>query len=212
MLAPINEKYGMRYADFHFLYPPRPENKIARPQLSFYENRSWWAQKKKNGTCTVIFARRNEIIFKTRHNDDHKLWTPQGDHNAFFAGRLKWNVYVAELLHSKVSGGPKNELYIFDQIVKDDVQLVGTTFAERQEMLFDEFSGNDEGDQIRIDDRITLAKCFDEGFIEMYDHLKPEDEGLVLKNPEGKLSPCFKMDSNSNWQVKCRIGHKNYSF
>lgn len=212
MLAPINEKYGMRYADFHFLYPPRPENKIARPQLSFYENRSWWAQKKKNGTCTVVFARGNEVIFKTRHNDGHKLWTPQGDHNAFFAGRAKWNVYVAELLHSKVSGGPKNELYIFDQIVKDGVQLVGTTFAERQGMLFDEFSGNDEGDQIRIAPRITLAKCFDEGFAEMYDYLKPEDEGLVLKNPEGRLSPCFKMDSNSNWQVKCRITHKNYSF
>ena len=210
VLAPL--AHGMHFLTYSYLYPPRPENKIAKPQLAFYENRGWWAQKKKNGTCTVVFARGNEVIFKTRHNDDHKLWTPQGDHNAFFAGRAKWNVYVAELLHSKVSGGPKNELYIFDQIVKDGVQLVGTTFAERQGMLFDEFSGNDEGDQIRIADRITLAKCFDEGFAEMYDHLKPEDEGLVLKNPEGRLSPCFKMDSNSNWQVKCRITHANYSF
>ena len=210
MLAPL--KQGLRYETYSYLWAPRPETKVARPQLAFYENQAWWAQKKKNGTCTVIFARKNEIIFKTRHNDDHKLWTPEGDHNTFFAGQQKWNVFVAELLHSKVKGGPRSELYIFDQIVKDGVQLVGTTFAERQEMLHDRFQGNDAGDQIRLAPRITLAKCFDEGFIDMFDHLKPEDEGLVLKNPLAKLKACFKADSNSDWQVKCRIGHKNYSF
>jgi len=210
MLAPLAQ--GMHFHTYSYLYPPRPENKIAKPQLAFFENQGYWAQKKKNGTCTMIFARCNEIIYKTRHNDDHKLWTPQGDHNAFFAGRVKWNVYVAELLHSKVSGGPKDELYIFDQIVKDGVQLVGTTFAERVTMLFEEFDGTDEGDQVRIAPRITLAKCFNEGFAEMFDTLKPEDEGLVLKNPLAELKPCFKADSNSGWQVKCRIGHRNYSF
>lgn len=220
MLAPIYQKngIGIRYATYNFLFPPRPEVKIAKPQLAFFENQGFWCQKKKNGTCTMVFARRNEIIFKTRHNesknggDDHKLWTPQGDHTAFFAGRPKWNVYVAELLHSKVSGGPRDELYIFDQIVKDGVQLVGSTFAERMEMLHEEFQGKDEGDQIRIAKRITLAKCFDEGFAEMFDTLKPEDEGLVLKNPLAELKPCFKADSNSGWQVKCRIPHRNYSF
>lgn len=210
MLAPLAQ--GLRYETYSYLWAPRPELKIAKPQLAFYENQGHWAQKKKNGTCTLIFCRRNEIIYKTRHNDDHKLWTPQGDHNAFFAGRAKWNVYVAELLHSKVSGGPRDELYIFDQIVKDGVQLVGSTFADRMTMLHEEFDGKDEGDQIRIAPRITLAKCFDEGFIEMFDTLKPEDEGLVLKNPLAELKPCFKMDSNSSWQVKCRIAHKNYSF
>ncbi len=214
MLAPIYQKngIGIRYATYNFLFPPRPEVKIAKPQLAFFENQGFWCQKKKNGTCTMVFARRNEIIYKTRHNDDHKLWTPQGDHTAFFAGRPKWNVYVAELLHSKVSGGPRDELYIFDQIVKDGVQLVGSTFAERMEMLHEEFQGKDEGDQIRIAKRITLAKCFDEGFAEMFDTLKPEDEGLVLKNPLAELKPCFKADSNSGWQVKCRIPHRNYSF
>lgn len=210
MLAPLAT--GLRYDSYSYLWAPRPETKIPRTGLSFYENQDWWAQKKKNGTCTLVFAKRNEIIFKTRHNDDHKLWTPEGDHNAFFAGRAKWNVYVAELLHSKVKGGPKNELYIFDQIVKDGVHLVGTTFAERVTSLFEEFDGKDEGDQIRIAPRITLAKCFNEDFTDMFDHLKPEDEGLVLKNPNAVLKPCFKEGANSSWQVKCRIGHKNYTF
>ncbi len=201
----------MDYKEYTYLFPPRPETKIAKTSLGFYENRNWWAQKKKNGTCTVIFAKGNEIIFKTRHKDDHKLWKPEGDHNAFFAGSKKWNVYVAELMHSKTKH-LKNELYLFDQLVKDGVSLVGTTFAERQAALHDQFTGSDEGDQVRIANRITLAKCFDEEFIQMFDTLKEEDEGLVLKNPQGILEPCFKMNSNSKWQVKCRIGHKNYTY
>lgn len=206
----------MRYDEYSYLFPPRPEQKIAVPSLGFYEQRGFWAQTKKNGTCTVIFARKNEIIFKTRHPEvadgEHRMWKPEGDHNAFFAGSDKWNVYVAELLNSKVTNGPKSELYIFDQIVADGVQLVGTTFAERQVMLHDKFDGTDEGDQVRIAKRITLAKCFDEGFADRFANLKPEDEGLVLKNPNGILKPCFKIDSNASWQVKCRIPHRNYSF
>lgn len=35
----------------------------------------------------------------------------------------------------------------------------------------------------------------------------PEDEGLVLKNPEGKLTI-----RNNNWSVKARRKHENYGF
>ena len=204
------------YTEFQNLWVPRPETKIAVPMLGFYERRGFWAQTKKNGTCTLIDARRNEIKYKTRHpdvnNGDHRLWKAEGDHNAFFAEREKFNVYCAELLHSKVAGGPKNELFIFDILVSDGKQLTGSTFAERQELLHDRFSGDDEGDQVRIARRITLAKCFDEGFSDRFRNLKAEDEGLVLKDPNGKLKPCYKIDSNSGWQVKCRIPHSNYSF
>jgi hypothetical protein len=206
----------MAYLDYRPLWVPRPEVKVAPTMLQFYENRGFWAQTKKNGTCTLIYAHRNEIIFKTRHpdvnNGDHKLWRPEGDHNAFFAARKDWNVYCAELLHSKVTGGPKNELFIFDMLVSDGEELTGTTFADRQVILHDRFDGKDEGDQIRIAPRITLAKCIDEGFADRFQHLKPEDEGLVLKDPSAVLKPCLKIDSNSAWQVKCRIPHSNYSF
>lgn len=203
------------YTEFSYLWPPRPETKIARPQLEFFRTRGYWAQKKKNGTCTLIFCRGNEIMYRTRHpnlnNGEHQLWAPSGDHNVFFAGRKKWSVFVAELLHSKTKH-LKNELYIFDQLVHDGVQLIGSTFAERQQLLHDQFSGADEGDQVRVAPRITLAKCFDEGFTELFSALKPEDEGLVLKNPSAVLSACIRQDSNTAWQVKCRIPHKNYGF
>lgn len=204
------------YDKYQYLWPPRPEVKIPQTALPFYEARRFWAQVKKNGTCTVIFSRGDEVIFKTRHNDDHKLWSPEKDHLRFFRDRGgqkgKWNVYVAELLHSKVTNGPKHELFINDILVSNGVQLTGKTFAERQDILFDRWTGKNEGDQLRVDDRITLANSYQNNFAERFKHLKPEDEGLVLKNPTAKLAPCFKANSNTIWQVKCRITTRNYSF
>jgi len=167
----------------------------------------------------LIFSNGREVIFKTRHNDDHKMWTPQAEHIEFFRSGTKsfssdsnWNVYCAELLHSKVSNGPKNELYIFDILVKDGVYLTGETFAYRQHVLHGLWNGKHEGDQVRITPQITVATCIDSGFAERFNNLKPEDEGLVLKDPNAKLKSCFKASSNAAWMVKCRIPNKNYSF
>lgn len=202
----------MNYIEYRYLFPPRPEQKIARTLLGWYQKRGYISQVKKNGTCSLIFACGDEVIFKTRHNDDHKLWVPKIDHINFFRDSKGWNVYVAELLHSKVADGPKDELYIFDQLVKNGVSLVGTSFVDRQAALRATFGGIEEDDQYRIADRITLAKCFYTGFERIFDNLKKEDEGLVLKDPNALLKPCLKPDSNKSWQVKCRIAHKNYSF
>ena len=206
----------MDYTEYQYLFPPRPEMKIAKQNLGFYQKRGFVAQKKKNGTCTVIFAKGDQVIFKTRHKEiddgEHRMWTPQDDHIEFFQGSEGWNVYVAELLHSKVTGGPKHELFLFDQLVSNGVSLAGTRFGDRMVAMQKAFGGESESDQWRIADRITLAKCFSGGFTTLFDSLGKEDEGLVLKDPKAILKPCLKADANKAWQVKCRIPHSNYSF
>jgi hypothetical protein len=202
------------FNDYSYLWPPRPKKAIPEALLTFYENRGFWAQVKKNGTCTVIFARGRDVIFKTRHNDDHKMWSPTPEHVRFFQGNSNWNVYVAELIHSKTPT-VKNQLYLFDKIVDEGVHLVGTTFEERQLILQSQWEGNLEPDkhQTRITDYISVAENIGDRFAEVFTSLKnPEDEGLVLKNPTAKLQACMKQTANENWQVKCRISTKNYSF
>ena len=205
------------YNDFQYLWPPRPETKIAKTMLGFYQTRGYMAQKKKNGTCTVIFSCGDKVLFKTRHGDEndgnHKLWTPQDDHIKFFQGREKWNVYVAELLHSKTPT-VKNQLYIFDIIVDEGEQLVDTTFEERQLLLQSRWTGDYEPlkHQTRVHEYVSVAENLTGDFDSIYDNLQPEDEGLVLKNPTAKLKACLKPDSNAPWQVKCRVTTKNYSF
>lgn len=207
----------MRYDAYRYLWPPRPE-KAAPPELiGFYERRGWTAQIKKNGTCTVIFARNNEVTFKTRHDDDHKSWSPQPQHFRFFAGRPEWNVYVAELLHSK---GPqlKNHLYLFDILVSDGEQLIGATLSERQEIMRQRFPspkadiiGSRAGlgarmlcDDVSHAETIAAARTWCE--------LGGLDEGLVFKDPTAKLAPCITAGSNGSWQIKIRRPHPNYSF
>jgi hypothetical protein len=203
----------MNYNQYSYLYPPRPEQKIPQGLLTFYERKGFWGQIKKNGTCTVIFVKGKQVIFKTRHNDDHKLWTPTPEHTRFFQGSRDWNVYVAELIHSKVSGGPKNQLFVFDKIVDEGVHLVGSTFEERQILLASQWEPTaDEGDQMRMHDYVSIAKNYKADFAKLFTTLKPEDEGLVLKDPKSTLRACMKQDSNNKWQVKCRIPAANYSF
>jgi hypothetical protein len=62
-----------------------------------------------------------------------------------------------------------------------------------------------------------LAKNFASGFSKLYKSFTTlEDEGLVLKDPDAKLTACTRESSNSGWQVKCRRqigqGGKNYSY
>lgn len=202
----------MNYDEYKYLWPPRPETKIPQGSIKFYTKLGYAAQVKKNGTCTVIFARGNEVIFKTRHNDDHRAWQPKTEHVKFFANRSnKWNVFVAELLHSKTPH-IKDQLYLFDIIVHEGQQLVGKTFDERQTLLHSLWEGTEERDQIRVSPNVAIARTFYEGFDALWAGLQAEDEGLVFKRRAAKLEACMKQTSNSGWQAKCRRPHSNYTF
>jgi len=204
----------MQYNSYRYLWPPRPETKVPRGALTFYEGRKWVAQKKKNGTCTVIFTNGEQVIFKTRHDDDHKMWQPQLEHIEFFrqngGENDTWNVYVGELLHNKTQH-IKNHLYLFDQVVHDGEQLVNMTFGQRHQLLR-RLGGEFNDDCYMISPIVSIAHCFTTGFVKLFDTLKAEDEGIVLKDPNALLKPCYKGDSNAGWQVKSRLPHKNYSY
>lgn len=215
----------MEYNEYAYLYPPRPECKVTQDQLFAYQRRGWVAQVKKNGTCTLVFAKGDEVIFKTRHNeegtggDNHKMWKPKKHNFDFFKGRSdKWNVYVAELLNDKTPS-IKDHLYIFDQIVHNGVHLVGTNLIERHALLHEQLmtpDAKEEADLYRLGVGVSIARNLTRGFRDVFGqdgkNLKPEDEGLVLKSPTMKLDPCFKQTANNGWQVKVRKLHKNYGF
>lgn len=204
----------MKYDSYKYLFPPRPEKQIPPSALGFYENLGFWAQVKKNGTNTVIFAKGKEVVFKTRHQDEnHRQWSPLPEHIKFFqSDSTEWNVFCAELIHSKTPH-IKNQLYIYDQIVEDGIHLIGTRFEDRQLNLHARWTTlSCTDDQRRVHPNVTVAKNYTGKFASLFNNLKPEDEGLVLKDPKGILRVCFSANANRTWQVKARIPHKNYSF
>lgn len=208
----------MQYTSFAYLWPPRPDNAIGPKMLKVYEAMGFVGQFKKNGTCSVIGISPDKTIkAMNRHNEDHKLWSPTPASSAAFKTLpgTGWYVFVAELLHSKVTGGPRDTNYIFDILVADGEYLIGKTFEERMAILnalFPVDIGEEDSHRI-ITPNTWVAKLIPAAFAATFAGLaRDEDEGLVLKDPKAKLQPPTRQASNNDWQVKCRRPHKNFSF
>ncbi len=199
----------MFYEKYNFIKPPRAETKIPPALLSFYEERGYVAQYKKNGTNSIIFVTpEKELIVKTRHKADHKAWHfSEASARVFKALPGKgWYVINAELLHSKTPA-VKDTHYIHDIFVNDGEYLVGVPYSKRYMMLLQLFSiGGSDASHFVIDKNTWLARNINSKFNDVFDSMnKQEDEGLVLKHPKGLLS-------RTDWLVKCRKSHENYSF
>jgi len=210
----------MKYNDFKFLFPPRPEHAVATALLKFYERRGWLAQFKKNGTNSPVWiSPKKEIISMTRHNEQHKAWK-MTEHLKEELAQLfpekKWFMLCAELLHNK-NATVKNTLYIYDVLVWKGEFLFDTTFLERQQILDERLITNVEAQSHYVCDsggKIWYAKRFNKDFKALFLSIRDPklDEGLVLKDPEGRLRSCRSATDNSSWQVKCRHPGKHYQF
>jgi len=205
------------YNKFQYLYPPRAENAIPTGLLGFYQNRGWLAQVKKNGTNSVIFVSPDrQLTAMGRHNNPHKAWSWVDGAKEIFRNipGNGWYVFNAELMHSK---GPKykNTHYLHDMLVCNGEYLIGTRYIERYNMLKKLFLKDEAVPQTHshwvLDGYTWLAKNHYIDFSSLFNSLtNDEDEGLVLKDPNGKLS--IKDGACAGWSVKCRKGHKNFGF
>lgn len=209
------------YLEFEYLYPPRPEIAIIPEHINYYEkSKKWIAQYKKNGTCSIVaISPLKEIIAMNRHKESHKQWSVTS-HVKTELARLfpenKWFVLIAELLHAKAKS-IKDTLYIHDCVVWGSKFLYGSTFMERQKLLDARLITNAEAQTHYVCDsegKIWYAKRFHKNLSYLFFGIKDTsiDEGLVLKDPNGKLQFCIKPDSNSGWSVKCRHETKNYLY
>jgi hypothetical protein len=126
-----------------------------------------------------------------------------------------WYVLCAELLHSKTKT-IKDTLFIHDILVEKSVFLLDSTFADRQKIL-EPFKTNVEAWSHYVIDgqnKLWLAKNFTTGFRTLFDAIRDPtiDEGLVLKDPQGRLKMCVSPTDNASWCVKARYPTKNYRF
>ena len=207
----------MRYDSFTYLWPPRPESAVLPTLTPIYENKGFVAQVKREGTCSVIAVSPTGVLTAmNRHNEPHRAWSSTPASSAAFQGLPGdgWYVFVAELLHSKVAGGPRDTNYIFDILVADGEYLVGHTFEERQAILAEIFPTTLEDAPYHrvITPNTWVAKNFTTGFMALFNGLSSAlDEGIVMKNPKAKLQMCSRQSANNDWQVKSRRRKKNSS-
>lgn len=209
----------MKYTDFMYLYPPRPENTILPGMLGVFEKNKFIAQIKKNGVCSILCISPDKtMIWKTRHNTDHKAWTPKEINlDPFMRLPKRWYYFCFELLHNKTKD-IKNTIYLFDILVANSNYLLDMSYIERYNIMRDLLPPLNIGNQFDTisypgESNIWVANNYQLGFEHLFSKLdNPEDEGLVLKDPKATLEMCSRVSSNTSGMLKCRKSTKNYTF
>lgn len=209
-----------KYENYRYIYPPRPKNAIPDYELSSFDDGTFIAQPKLNGSNCVIFTNGQRFIVMNRHGQ--RLTNFQLNENeikSLYKGN-GWMILNGEYLNkSKMdeTGNSFNHKFIiFDILCYDGDYLLGKSFADRIELL-DSLFGKNSSDKeylFSISENIYRVKSYESNFLNLYTKISSIDmvEGLVMKRKNARLEIGNTENNNVKSQLKCRKPTKNYKF
>jgi ATP-dependent DNA ligase len=218
----------MKYEKYSYLFPPRPEQTTHFTELDKYDNDTFIAQPKYNGTCCNVFISETEVIVMNRHKGKITSQYSHIDFKGLHSGK-GWMVLCGEFLNKNKKGedgNPFNLKYvIWDILVYEGKYLLGSTTIERMKLLESLFPcskmivGVDKMESLT---HACFTRCanvykapyYNHSFELLYQSIVSTDiyEGLVLKRKDAKLTLGLTEKNNNTWQIKCRKPTKNYNF
>lgn len=219
----------MQYAEYKYLYPPRPVFKISPDEIIKYDNdRNYIAQPKCDGSCVVLFLSETEARVMNRHNEAiTNSFAAEIDYRGLYSG-TGYMVLCGELLNKNKlgeNGQPFNKKFvIWDIIVYNGIYLIGKTMEERLSLLEQLYPCNrmKVGATIEMYDHLCCtnytgiykAATYTGGFSKIYREVTKVQlyEGIVLKRRDAKLTFGFGEKNNYEYTLKCRKETKNYAF
>lgn len=204
-----------------YIYPPRPETKIAPESLSAFEEMDkFLAEPKLNGSSMQIYfsAGGKEIKLMNRHKQPISCKMDKEELRKLYRG-TKEMILCGEYMNKNCkdeTGKPWNHKYvIWDIIMYDGEHLINTTFELRQYLLIPLYSLNPTKKLLhQISENCFRVNFIKKDFLQLYKEITKYDmyEGLVLKRIDGKLENGTTANNNTRTQIKCRKGTKNYIF
>jgi len=209
----------MNYTSYKYIYPPRPENKIAPSSLETFEKmEKFLGQPKLNGSSMQLYTDGKIVIIMNRHKERLAIKLEIEELKNLHRGH-GWMVLCGEYMNKnkKDETGKfwNHKFVIFDILVLNGEHLLGTTFEERYEILRNLYPDNPVKLQLhQISENCLRVNSINSGFVEMYKELTKWDmyEGFVMKKADGKLENGTTANNNVRTQLKCRKGTKNYIF
>jgi ATP-dependent DNA ligase len=205
------------------MFPPRASVSIKPEHVGRHKKHI--AQYKYNGTRTLIFISPDgNINMFNRHQELHKQYKLSRPMiksiKALGLAANKWHVLDGELMHAKTKG-IKDRVVLYDILVHASDYLIGSTYMFRYKLLtrlcgspqeLEQDTGN--GIALAVKETLWLAPVFSDDLTDRYaDHIDLDEiEGLVLKDPKGKLEFGVTEKNNTGWQIRCRKPHKNYAY
>lgn len=210
-----------------YIYPPRAEVKIPAEDLYKFDDGTFYAQPKYNGSCCVIYLYGNgKCETWNRHKEHIKVFKANVSPIHRGNGTM---VIAGEYLNKNQLGEYQQDLnhkfVIWDILAHDSKWLVGMTTEERLMLLENLYPCqravvNTDGLEMynhlccTEHEDVYKTPTYLHSFKTLYDELvkTPLYEGLVIKKKDAKLEYAFGEKNNTNWQLKCRKETKNYSF
>jgi hypothetical protein len=211
----------MKFPNYKFIFPPRPKNSVSPTELNYFENQGLLSQPKINGSNTLLFLNKEQLIVMNRHGQRLTGFSINTDEIlSLYKGTGGWLVLNAEYLNKSQTDETgrvfNHKLVIFDILVYDSNYLVGSTFESRVKLL-DELYENKECDKeylYNISENVYRVKTYTENFENLFNNLIKIGmyEGLVFKRMSGKLEMGLRELNTSSSQFKIRKPTRNYKY
>jgi hypothetical protein len=215
-----------------YIYPPRATTAIPRDGLTILAQRGWIAQLKFNDTHIELDydgSKINTIWDRHGKKPVYDFTRLQPDLDALGQKLVNSNHgegrYLLDggLLHSK-HPAIKDTIVIWDILIKNDQYLLGTSYTERHHELDNlctteryKFQGLDLGTHItprifRPDNYLASAGDLTQwdkawGIVNTInkDYEHPLLEGLICKDPRGRLKQGLVEKNNNDWMTRSRV-------
>jgi hypothetical protein len=207
-------KYNSQY-----IFPPRPENKLPRAGLEKFDNGTFFAQPKFNGSCAEIYTGSDVHNVMNRHKAQLTGFKIPKTEIRNLIHNNGMNLIVGEYMNKSKKDHTcrlfNHKFVIIDLLVVDGEYLLGTTYDERVDMMYDMFKFSDENDySYKITDNIYMTKTFYTGFNTLWDNFVKTEmlEGLVLKRKNAGLEMGATEKNNVKSMLKIRKETKNYRY
>lgn len=214
------------FTEFRALYPPRPRGAINPATLSRYKG--FFGQYKYNDIRTLIYLfpdGRVELL--TRHKVPHRFYelTEKMTENLRSLDLERGHFHIldggVQRVPMKLPRGEERPVILWDILVHKSVYLTGSTYRQRSALLtricghpkqLEKKTSHELG--LVIEDSLWLAPTFKRGFEERYraTSTMEEVEGLILKDPNGKLERAVREENNGSWMIRVRKQTASYVF
>lgn len=210
-----------------FIYPPRPESKIAANQLPVYEKRGiYLVQRKYRGSRSPVnIDKDGNVELYTRHGGKYKKYKPPASLIRQIQGLNltpgKEYTLDGELMHQRGEPSIDDTMIFYDVLVYEDEYLMGYTTEQRLKILQTicrdpkepvQFHTFEPPFALRVSDQVWMAQSWTEDFSLHFQEMLDCDliEGVVVKERNAPLLNFGEKEYHIKWQIRCRKPGPNY--
>ena len=190
------------YPNRPILIPPDSKNPL-NPKPDYIngleKSGRFVAEQKWNGDNALIYT--DTMEFWNRHHERHR-YIPTPEVAEELSKFPKTCILNTELVHYRTKT-VKNLIVVHSLLAWKGKLLVGKTWGDARHILEDQEYGK----------HVILSRIWKKGFWDLFQQADGEIiEGIILKNPKGKLVISASKIKDVPWMMKIRKPCKKYSF